>query len=42
MKRIKILFSLIAFVAVMVSCNKDEASSADGFATVSFRMMKKV
>lgn len=37
MKRIKILFSLIAFVAVMVSCNKDEASSADGFATVSFR-----
>lgn len=37
MKRIKILFSLIAFVAIMVSCNKDEASSADGFATVSFR-----
>lgn len=28
---------MIAFVAVMVSCNKDEASSADGFATVSFR-----
>ena len=37
MKRIKILFSLIAFVAIMVSCDKDEASSADGFATVSFR-----
>ena len=37
MKRIKILFSLIAFVAIMVSCNKEEASSADGFATVSFR-----
>lgn len=37
MKRIKILFSLIAFVAIMMSCNKDEASSADGFATVSFR-----
>lgn len=28
---------MIAFVAIMVSCNKDEASSADGFATVSFR-----
>lgn len=28
---------MIAFVAIMMSCNKDEASSADGFATVSFR-----
>lgn len=28
---------MIAFVAIMVSCNKDEASSVDGFATVSFR-----
>lgn len=28
---------MIAFVAIMVSCNKNEASSADGFATVSFR-----
>lgn len=28
---------MIAFVAIMVSCDKDEASSADGFATVSFR-----
>lgn len=37
MKRVKILFSLIAFMSIIVSCNKEEASSADGFGFISFR-----
>lgn len=37
MKRVKILFSLMAFFAIMVSCNKEETDSADGFGMISFR-----
>lgn len=37
MKRIKILFSLVAFLAFIVSCNREEDSSTDGFGIISFR-----
>lgn len=37
MKRTKILLSMIAFMAIVVSCNREEASSDDGFGYISFR-----
>lgn len=37
MKRTKLLLSMIAFMAIVVSCNREEASSDDGFGYISFR-----